>query len=367
MGLLGCGGDLSLAGEPMSVVQAPALEPATLDEATRVAIDYVTAVETGDRAAAASFVAGEHFMELGLSGQTVPTGALEAASRSNGVSDAVADEHLSLAKAGTTFRVVGISAFRGTDWVTVGLVHPSGAADQIKLRVAKVDGEARIVDVWTLTSGMSRTEDAARVFGLIAGTDPDAEAVLKIQEQARLGNFDAVLKLVKSAPDPVAGRKDVLILAADAARRVDVKKHDKAVQALLEAHPEEPAARIRATLAAQVAGDHAAAAEHFMWLQANVGPDGYLFVVTSAAFLAAGDAARAREFVDNAVELEPRLLEAWVQLALVAAVQGDDTAVERALIKLKTRFGVQPSMFSGAPYEALRATEGFRRWAASAE
>lgn len=372
----GCGW-LDAPDEPAAAVVELPGERATEDQARAAAATFVESVEGGSEAAFVKALDFEGLTQIALADRELPDGFLEGfRSATKNTSAGIYASYRRGRTEGADYRVLGARTDEdGVVWGVVGMVFAGGGFNQVHLRTRVVDGEPRWVDIWTVADGraMSDTirEAADEALAKAGALDPETRRTFqgvkaistKIQARDYLGALDAYdqaspeLKQLRMAHQ--------LRLNAASMADLDNDRYSAILEAFLAAFPGDPAGRVVAVDLHSMKGEHEQAGRVLEELHADY-PDAYLLVLAGGSYLAAGKPDEARTRIDKAIELDPELMEAWIQLALVASLQGDEAAVTDALAELSGKHGVTPEVFAEGPaWTTLRGTQAYGRWASA--
>ena len=323
---------VSKPGEAMIQVPAANLEPPTDDDLKTVSDAFILAVKKGDTFTWTALYDSEQTVRLAANEGTLPTALVEQSIAESQAQEAeILKSYADIVSSGGSIRALTVHEEHGGRWIGLGVVYPTGAFDQIRLRVAATDDGPRVVDVWGLTVGLSVSDQLRNSVTAVLGSDqPDNRAALasRVELAAKMGH---------SHPKYVAE-----------------------LQAFVEAYPDDSTSMVHQLELASIAGDHAKVAQVAERLHGRFGPDAYLLVIASSAYAQAGDLDESSRVAGLAVSEEPGLLAAQMQRLKIGAERGDEAVVSVTLEVLSDDFGVTPAVFpQSAVWRALRGMTAF--------
>jgi len=262
----------------------------------------------------------------------------------------------------------------GQRWVTFRVLQPSTAFDHYRFLLTKrADGKVQAVDWQLLSLGESISSQMRRLLLPAQGDRLRAVAALLSDEEAALlrhaqpitelqlatqaNNPRRALEIFESMPRQAQQLKAVLLTRITAAQAFGDREYRAALQALLEQHPNDPAALVHAIDLHTLQGDHAAALRAIQRLCERAGPDPYFHVLRANKLAEMKDIAGARSAALQALQEEPELHAARFALMKIALQNRDWTDTARWLGELDAHGAVN--------LPGLRSVAGFAEFAAS--
>src|SRR5262249_40237636 len=179
---------------------------------------------------------------------------------------------------------------------------------------------------------------AARLQGAERAYQLNFKKVELMNDMAREGKHQEVLRLFDQLPSELQRDKNVLLTRLRAAQAVGGDAYNEAIENFRTYHPDDPCVELFAITYYVQKKDFARALAMIDRVEKVIGADPYLNVLRAYVHVEADDLAAARKAAESALAEEPTLVDAELTLLLVSVHEKKHEETLSRLRELERRF-----------------------------
>ena len=349
-----------VASATVPVVKAPEIASVTSAEAEAFARELIAAVEVGDAARVESRIDYDALIRRAADGLRLPAKVL---------ADTVRGAQQGARETGLIFQLAGLTARGDTltslgtrqegakRWATLRMLAKAGGLEHFDCLLSKTEaGGVVAVDVRLLSTGELMSETMRRVLIPVFAADKNnverltqRENVLlehlselRAAQQARAAGEPArAADLVEGLPDELKHQKFCMLLWLQAAAASgDDARYSRALAALLERFPNDPAASVAAIDHYFLKKQYDKALSAIAHVAKHSAPDPYFRVLEANALIEMGRMDDALKAARAAIEREPGLLDAHFLLLTAQLRAKDHAAAAQTMLSISREFAL---------------------------
>ncbi len=357
-------------GTLIEPLEKPELKPAK-DAQIRAFVDTLMQhAEAGDAAAIAALIHWPTVIQRALAGLRVDpeyVAGLERGASEAAVQRGVPASLASVGQGKAELKYLGSETHHGETWQTFRLRPEDGGFEHLSFLVGlDPQGAARVMDIEMMTAGepssatmrrmmlplVAHDKDSvlARLAGKEAAFVKSTKTMVEAQKAGAEGKAKQALAMFDKLPPDLRKEKWLMIQRVLLAAQVDDATYLKAIEALKEAHPNDPATAVHAIDGYLLAKRYDDALKAVETVERGSARDAYFDYLRGNILLNATRYPEARSAAQQAIIKEPGLVDAYWLLVTISLRTHEFDETTRLLAEMRQKFALSYQLESAADY-----------------